>query len=164
MWWLQLDAWAAQQGTGSNEAAWGRDSRVGLRSRTGWIPTPIYQLWSMLLGHTTWIKKQTKMNLQPRVEKAPTYISKLKVGIKVKGHEQQDVAFIDAPICLRHWGSLHILSHLFCFIILISRHYLLHLTEKKTEWQGGYTTSMHETDGKAGTRERSGGPRSFHDT
>lgn len=88
MWWLQLDAWAAQQGTGSNEAAWGRDSQVGLWNRTGWIPTPIYQLLLVLLGHTTWIKEQTKMNLQPRVEKAPTYMSKLKVSIKIKGQKQ----------------------------------------------------------------------------
>lgn len=54
------------------------------------------------------------MNLQPRVEKAPTYISKLKVGIKVMGHEQQDVAFIDAPMS----QALRLSVHIIPFILL----------------------------------------------
>lgn len=46
------------------------------------------------LGPHNLNRRQTKMNLQPRVEKAPTYISKLKVGIQVKSQEQQDVALL----------------------------------------------------------------------
>lgn len=78
-----------------------------------------------------------KMNKQSRSEKASKCNLKWKVRTKAKGQKQQDVPFTDGLICLRHLGSLHALANLICFIILTSRYYLLHLTEKKAEGQGG---------------------------